>query len=150
MMKFISHCPKLHTLLLCCLTFNLFFAFSTAWADTAVIGNHNVPAVTPEIIQKIFTGRSVAVDGVSVTPVNAKQGSDIRNQFLKNFLNQDEEKYQAYWTVRQFVGKGMQPRSFDSSKEIIDFCKNNKGGIGYINSSEVSKLPAEVKVLLKK
>lgn len=132
------------------LTIGLFWQFSIARADTAIIGNANVPPVTVEIVHKIFTGRSVVVEGISVTPVNAKQGSEIRNQFLQTFLNQNEEKYQAYWTVRQFVGKGRQPRSYNTAQEIIDFCKNNKGGIGYINSAEANALPNDVKVLLKK
>lgn len=143
-------CKKLDKLLLCLFIIGLFWQIRCSFADTAVIGNSNVPPVTAEIIQKIFTGRSVVVEGVSVTPVNAKQGSEIRNQFLQTFLHQNEEKYQAYWTVRQFVGKGRQPRSLNTSQEIIDFCKNNKGGIGYISAAETTGLPTDVKVLIKK
>lgn len=148
MMEFVY--MRIKKLLQCCLVISLLSQFYSVRADTAVIGNSNVPPVTAEVVQKIFTGRSVVVEGVSVTPVNAKQGSDLRNQFLQTFLHQNEEKYQAYWTVRQFVGKGRQPRSLDSSKEIIDFCRANKGGIGYINGSEANGLPNDVKVLLKK
>ncbi len=126
------------------------FHLQTAYADTAIIGNANIPPVTAEVIQKIFTGRSVVVESVSVTPINAKQGSEVRNTFLQTFLNQNEEKYQAYWTVRQFVGKGRQPRSFDTSQEIIDFCSQTKGGIGYISGVEANNLPKDVKILLRK
>lgn len=137
-------------LLLCGFLIASWFHLQIANADTAIIGNTNVPPVTAEVIQKIFTGRSVVVESIAVIPVNAKQGSEIRNTFLQTFLNQNEEKYQAYWTVRQFVGKGRQPRSFDTAKEIIDFCKQNKGGIGYIRGVEANNLPSEVKILLRK
>jgi hypothetical protein len=51
-------------------------------------------------------GKVIEVDGVPVTAVNANAGSETRNHFLHAFLNQDEDRYTAYWTVRPCIGKG--------------------------------------------
>ncbi len=134
-------------LLLCCFA-SLIVPFGQVKAENVVIVAHeDVPNVTQDIIQKLFTGRTVAVDGVLVTPVNASPGDKLRSDFLQNFLNQTEEKYQAYWTVRQFVGKGRPPRNLTNTDEIIKFVRSTKGAVGYLYSKDV---PEGVNVLLRK
>ena len=134
-------------LLVCCLT-SLLLPLGEAKAENVVIVAHeDVPNVTQDVIQKLFTGRTVAVDGVLVTPVNAAPGEQLRSDFLQSFLNQTEEKYQAYWTVRQFVGKGRPPRNLTNADEIIKFVRSTKGAVGYLYSKDV---PEGVNVLLRK
>ena len=132
---------------LCCLV-SLLLPFVEVHAESVVIVAHNdVPQVTQDVIQKLFTGRTVSVDGVLVTPVNAAPGEQLRSDFLQSFLNQTEEKYQAYWTVRQFVGKGRPPRNLNSVGEIINFVRSTKGAVAYLYSKDV---PEGVNVLLRK
>jgi hypothetical protein len=53
----------------------------------------------------------VEVGGVTVAAVNLRSGNTVRAHFLRTYLNQDEEKYTAYWTVRRYIGKGTPPRT---------------------------------------
>ena len=115
--------------------------------DVVIVGHSDVPQLTTEAVQKLFTGRSVSVEGVLVTPVNAPSGDALRVDFLKTYLNQTEEKYQAYWTVRQFVGKGRPPRSLSTYEDIIKYVRTTKGAVGYLYAKDV---PEGVNVLLRK
>lgn len=111
---------------------------TTALADAVVvIGHEKQPKLDALSIKKLFTGRMVEINGFPVTVVNASPGSVLRVRFLTTYLNQDDEHYVAYWTVRQFVGKGRPPRDLDSSAAIIDFVQKNPGAIGYIDAADL-------------
>lgn len=112
---------------------------ATGWAadGVVVIGHPTVKRLDTTTVARIYTGRVIEVDGVSITAVNAKAGTTIRNRFLQVFLNQDEDKYTAYWTVRRYIGKGASPRELDKSSEIIQFVTSTPGAIGYIDETEV-------------
>jgi ABC-type phosphate transport system substrate-binding protein len=115
--------------------------------DIVIIGNHNVPKMDLITIQKIYTGKIVSVADINVKPVNAKLGSPERNRFLEKVMNQDEEKYTGYWTVRRYIGKGTPPNELNSAAEIIDYVKSTEGAIGYIDEKE---LKTEMNVLERK
>lgn len=102
-----------------------------------VIGNANLRRLDPATIAKIYTGKIIEVDGVTVTAVNANMGSPVRNRFLQVYLNQDEDKYTAYWTVRRYIGKGASPRELPRSVDVINFVKSTPGAIGYIDETDV-------------
>lgn len=107
--------------------------------DVVLIGNANVPKMDVETVQKIYTGKFITVNGVNVTPVSLKAGSPLRNAFLATFLNQDEEKYTGYWTVRRYVGKGTPPLELNSSEEIIQFVSSTAGALGYIDETDLKE-----------
>jgi ABC-type phosphate transport system substrate-binding protein len=102
-----------------------------------VIGHPTVKRLDTNTVARIYTGRVIEVDGVPITAINAKAGTPIRNRFLQTFLNQDEDKYTAYWTVRRYIGKGASPREMNQSSEIIQFVTSTPGAIGYIDETEV-------------
>ena len=114
-----------------------FFSLKVYSGDIIVIGNNNVPKMDLVTIQKIYTGKIVSVSDINVKPVNAKLGSPERNQFLEKFMEQDEEKYTGYWTVRRYIGKGTPPNELNSAAEIIDYVKTTAGAVGYIDESEL-------------
>ena len=102
-----------------------------------VIGHPNVKRLDSQTVARIYTGRVIEVDGVSITAVNANAGSAVRDRFLQVFLNQDEDKYTAYWTVRRYIGKGASPRELPKASDIIRFVTTTPGAIGYIDETEV-------------
>ncbi|MEZ5639670.1 MAG: hypothetical protein R3E92_21300 [Burkholderiaceae bacterium] len=102
-----------------------------------VIGHPTVKRLDATIVTRIYTGRVIEVDGVPVTAINAPAGTSVRNRFLQAFLNQDEDKYTAYWTVRRYIGKGAPPREMSRSSDIIRFVTSTPGAIGYIEESEL-------------
>ena len=111
---------------------------SPAFADAVlVIGHLQLPKLDAVTVQKLYTGRVVEIDGTPVTVVNAKPAASVRGRFLQTFLNQDEEKYIAYWTVRKFIGKGLPPRELASASDVIEFVQSTPGAIGYIDSTDL-------------
>jgi ABC-type phosphate transport system substrate-binding protein len=119
---------------------------SDAAGGLVVIGHVNLTRLDASTLEKIYTGKVIEVDGIPVTAVNANSGSPVRSRFLKVYLNQDEDKYTAYWTVRRYIGKGASPRELPNSTEVINFVKSTPGAIGYIDEADVTP---GVNVLLK-
>jgi ABC-type phosphate transport system substrate-binding protein len=111
-----------------------------------VIGNANLARLDVATLEKVYTGKVIEVDGIPVKPVNATSGSAVRNRFLQVYLNEDEDKYTAYWTVRRYIGKGASPRELSNSNDVISFVKSTPGAIGYIDEEDVRP---GVNVLLK-
>ena len=111
-----------------------------------VIGHPNLHQLDTVTIAKIFMGKVIEVDGIAIIAVNASSGSPVRNRFLQTYLNQDEGKYTAYWTVRRYIGKGSSPRELPRSVDIINFVNSTPGAIGYINEGDMQP---GVNVLLK-
>jgi ABC-type phosphate transport system substrate-binding protein len=106
--------------------------------DTLVlIGHPTVPPIDLVTAQRLYTGRTVEVGGVAVVVVNAAPGSKLRERFMAAVLNQDDDKYVAYWTVRKHVGKGTPPREFKSAAEVIDFVQNTPGAVGYVAAGDL-------------
>ncbi|MEI7670945.1 MAG: hypothetical protein WCK00_02410 [Deltaproteobacteria bacterium] len=107
--------------------------------DIVVIGNSNVPKMDTTTIQKIYTGKFISVSGVSVKPVGEKPGTPARNRFLKEFLDQDEEKFTAYWTVRRYIGKGTPPVELANAAAVISYVLSTPGAVGYIDEADVKQ-----------
>jgi ABC-type phosphate transport system substrate-binding protein len=117
-----------------------------AAGGVVVIAHASLTRLDVATLEKIYTGRIIEVGGIPVNPVNANSGSAIRNRFLQFYLNEDEDKYTAYWTVRRYIGKGASPRELTSSADVINFVKSTPGAIGYIDEAD---LQPGINVLLK-
>ena len=115
----------------------LAFALSDANAQNVIIiGHANVGKLNTSVVERVFTGKMIMVDGTRITAVNLKSGA-LRDNFLQRYLNQDDDKYTAYWTVRRFIGKGIPPKELSSAAEVITFVQNTPGAIGYIDENEL-------------
>ncbi|MRV72371.1 hypothetical protein GJ700_11685 [Duganella sp. FT92W] len=119
------------------LTACLLFLCTHAAAGVVLIGHASVPRLDEAVVQKIYSGKVVEVAGVSVAAVHLRSGSAQRNQFLQAYLNQDEEKYTAYWTVRRYIGKGVPPRELASAADVISYVQGTPGALGYIDEADV-------------
>jgi ABC-type phosphate transport system substrate-binding protein len=117
-----------------------------AEGGVVVIGHASLTRLDITTVEKIYTGKVIEVDGIAVKPVNATSGSAVRNRFLQVYLNEDEDKYTAYWTVRRYIGKGVSPRELTNSTDVINFVKSTPGAIGYIDDADVQP---GINVLLK-
>ena len=118
------------------LAVSLMFAQAHA-GEIVVIGNSNVPKMDTVTIQKVYTGKVISVFGINITPVGIKPGTTARKLFLREFLNQDEEKYTAYWTVRRYIGKGTPPAELASAADVIGYVQSTPGAVGYIDEAEL-------------
>lgn len=133
--------PRIIATVLCAMA-----AQAHAAGGVVVIGNANLAGLDASTLEKVYTGKVIEVGGVSVTAVNANSGSAVRTRFLKAYLNQDDDKYTAYWVVRRYIGKGVSPRELPSSAAIISFVRSTPGAIGYVDEAD---LPPDLNVLLK-
>jgi ABC-type phosphate transport system substrate-binding protein len=120
-----------------CATLMVLHVLPAQAGDIVVIGHSNVPKMDVLTVQKIYTGKFIAVAGVSVVPVGMTSGSPVRSRFLQEFLGQDEEKYDAYWTVRRYIGKGTPPSEMADAADVIRYVLSTPGGIGYIDAVEL-------------
>lgn len=114
--------------------------------DVVVIGHAAMGKLDAVTVKRIFTGKLIKVGGIDVTAVNVKPGS-LRDHFLQAFLNQNDDKYTAYWTTRHFIGKGAPPMELPGAAEVIKFVQSTPGAIGYIDEGDV--VP-QVNVLVRK
>lgn len=118
----------------------LLLAGAAPWADAnsgeiLVIAHPGLPRVDATTLQRLYTGRAIEIDANPVTVINAPAGSPVRARFLASFVQMDEERYRAYWTVRRHVGKGAPPREINGAAELIDFVMRSPGAVGYIDGA---------------
>ncbi|CAH1197951.1 conserved exported hypothetical protein [Candidatus Nitrotoga sp. BS] len=104
--------------------------------NVVVIGHAGLNKLNANTIQRIFTGKIIEIEGKHVTAVNLKAGA-LRDRFLQHYLNQKDDKYTAYWTVRRFIGKGIPPKELSSAAEVIRFVQATPGAIGYVDENEL-------------
>jgi hypothetical protein len=115
---------------------------TTATAATAattsgivVIGNAGVPRIDAATVQRLYTGRAIEADGTPVQVINLPAGHTLRLRFLSAYLQTDDERYRAYWTVRRHVGKGIPPREIDNPADVIEYVSKTPGAVGYIDAA---------------
>lgn len=114
--------------------------------SVVVVGHAGVRKLDSGTVLRIYTGRTVEVDGSAVTAINAPTGSPVRSRFLQNCLRQDEDRYTAHWTVRKYIGKGASPREIPRSADVLTFVSSTPGAIGYVDESDID---ARANVLLR-
>lgn len=119
----------------------------SSWAGVVVIGHPGMRKLDLQTVQRIFTGKVVEVGGVAVVPINAPPGQPLRNRFLAEYLDQNEEGYVAYWTVRRYVGKGAPPRELSPVSEVINRVGSTPGAIAYVDEADVTSF---MNVVLRK
>ncbi len=113
----------------------------------AVIAHPGVKGLDLEALKRLYTGRMVELDGLPLRPLNLSAGAALRQRFLRVVLQQDDEDYIAYWTVRRHIGKGVPPRELRSSAEVLDLVARTPGAVGYVETAE---LKPGVSVLLRR
>ena len=136
--KFLMRCAGL---------LNLMCVVLPAWAGVVVVANANVHKLDVQTVQRIYTGKVIEVAGVPVAPVNLHEGHPVRQRFLADYLQQNEDNYLAYWTVRRYVGKGVPPRELASAAEVISYVQSTPGAVAYLDEADV---PASMNVVLRK
>jgi hypothetical protein len=120
---------------------------SPAVAGVVVVAHANVHKLDQATVQRIYTGKVIEVGGVTVLPVNLRVGQTLRQRFLGDYLQQTDDTYVAYWTVRRYVGKGVPPRELGSAADIISYVQSTPGAVAYLDDTDV---PSGMNVVLRK
>jgi hypothetical protein len=129
------------------LLLNLALMALPSWAGVVVVAHANVHKLDMPTLQRIYTGKVIEVGGVSVAPVNLQAGQPLRQKFLSDYLQQTDDAYVAYWTVRRYVGKGAPPRELSSVADVISYVQSTPGAIAYLDEADV---PVSMNVVLRK
>lgn len=103
----------------------------------AVIAHSPLRGLDAEAIRRIYTGRMVELDGQPLRPVQLPAGHPLRRRFASAFLQQSDEDFVAYWTVRRYIGKGAPPRELPSPAELLAHVQRTPGAIGYIDAADL-------------
>lgn len=117
-----------------------------AFAEIAVIVNPgNSSNLDTESINRIFLGKTKSFpNGQSVTPVNQKENSSVRNEFDNKVLEKSPSQMKAYWSKLIFTGKGTPPEEVGDDAAMKAKVASDASAIGYIDASAVD---ATVKVV---
>ena len=91
----------------------------------------------PDTLRRLYTGRAIEIDGQPAIPVHLSAANAARRRFFSAVLGQSEEDYQAYWTVRRYVGKGAPPREFATPAELVEHVRTTPGTVGYIDPADL-------------
>jgi len=118
-----------------------------AMAGVVVVAHANMHKLDLPTLQRIYTGKVIEVGGVSVSPINLRAGQPLRQRFLADYLQQTDDAYVAYWTVRRYVGKGVPPRELPTVADVISYVQSTPGAVAYLDEADV---PASMNVVLRK
>jgi ABC-type phosphate transport system substrate-binding protein len=77
-------------------------------------------------------------DGHLVTPIDRQEGSEIRQDFIRQVIGTNENKLKAYWARLLFTGKVILPRTLEKDTEVTSTVASNPGSIGYVHRSAVT------------
>jgi ABC-type phosphate transport system substrate-binding protein len=110
-----------------------------AAAEVAVIVNpSNSASMSNEDVAKLYLGKTKKfTDGNNAVPIDRKEGSEIRVQFIETVVGKDESQMKSYWSRLIFTGKGVPPKVADSDQEVKELVSRNPDIIGYIDASSV-------------
>jgi len=120
----------------------------SAAAGFVVIVNAGNPAtgIKKMDVMRIFMKKMRAwPGGTTAEPVDQKDASPARKEFLSTVIGKDAASMNAYWQSQLFVGRTTPPPVKASDADVIAFVAGAKGAIGYVAPG--TTLPETVKVL---
>lgn len=106
-----------------------------ATAEVVVIVNPAVNATgSKDDVANLFMGKTPTLGGVSLTPIDQEEGSDVREEFYQNAAGKTQAQMNAHWSRVVFTGKGQPPRAVGDDDQVKEAVAKNKSLIGYIDS----------------
>lgn len=102
--------------------------------------------LTIEQVQDIYLGRTtIFPNGKRVVPVDQKDSSPTKAQFLELELKRNAGQVKSHWSKLIFSGQGVPPAVVGTDPEIKSWVARNPDSLGYLDASQVD---GSVKVLL--
>ena len=93
-----------------------------------------ITALSATEIADIFLGRLTKLaDGTRAAPIDAAEGSPVRDQFYDTIARMSPAQVKAYWSKLIFTGRGRPPRSVDSDEAVLRALQANPAAIGYVD-----------------
>lgn len=74
-------------------------------------------------------------DGTRVDPVDQQPNAPARAAFSEDVLGRDVRSVLRYWQRQVFSARSLPPPEVDSDSAVIEYVRQNRGGIGYVSAS---------------
>lgn len=108
-----------------------------------LIGNKTgLESVSRKQLKGIFSGlQSIWNTKEQVVVVMPSSKADFADYFASSVLQMTQSELHKYWLGLVFQGRANPPVFLNSSKEILEYVKNNPGAIGMVKMSEKEEVP---------
>lgn len=91
-------------------------------------------------VVNIFLGRFRQFpSGLAAEPIDQPEDSLVKAQFYRSLVDKDPAEINAYWARLIFSGRTMPPLKSGSSGEVLRLLAARKGGIAYVDRSQVDQ-----------
>lgn len=107
---------------------------------------NDITTLSKEDVKKIFLGKKKRFEsGEKVKTADYRKGRSVRALFYRKIANKAVKDIDTYWYRLVFTGKGIPPKAFSSSGDMIEYVSENENAIGYV---KVSQLSTKIKKVL--
>ena len=98
-------------------------------------------------VVNLFLGRTRRLpSGLTALPIDQPGASGERADFYRTLVGKDLADINAYWARLLFSGQASPPRQADSTEEVLELVRTNKGAVGYVDAAKVDR---RVRVVLE-
>ncbi len=113
---------------------------ATSLAEIAVIVSKDSTITAADVgeLERVYLGKSKALSGTEVVPINQNTKSSTSDTFNRAVLNKSSSQVKAYWSKLVFTGKGTPPKEFDNDAAVIAEVSANPNTVGYIDAASVT------------
>ncbi|MAZ87630.1 MAG: phosphate ABC transporter substrate-binding protein [Cellvibrionaceae bacterium] len=127
----------------------LFLGFSTPQISKAeisiIVHPSNDAVISLKDVKRIYLGKQKHyADGTKSIPYCRAYTSPEKAQFVEAILLKSMLQLKAYWAELLFTGKGVPPKTLESSEAIKQRIASTPAAIGYIDSSFVDESVREI------
>lgn len=127
------------------LSLTLFFLLTSVLsmaADLVVVTHpgNGIEKMSKDDVINIYMGRyRKLANGETAIPLDLKQPPGEKALFYNILVGKELAEINSYWARLMFSGQGSPPRQAENVDEAIEFVKNNKGALAYIDRKKVDK-----------
>ncbi len=120
---------------------SFFLIVAVSHADVLVITNKSVneKSIPKTDIQNIFLGKLSKWGNNTKIRCAISKNEALHGAFLKAYVRRRPRQFIAHWKMMLFTGKGVPPKRFATTEELIEYVVVTKGAIGYIDSETIAE-----------
>lgn len=117
----------------------LTWALPTRAGLVVVVNEQNpVSSLSSRQLIGLYMGRYNSYpNGITASTTDWPERSQEREMFYRKLVGKSAAQINAYWARLLFAGKSEPPIIVATPKKLIDFVKENKNAIAYLNEADV-------------
>ena len=117
-------------------------------ADFQVVIHSERPeaSISKVDLSRIFLKKTTRwAEGTQIAPIDQEKGYSVRETFLSEIHDHDENAYAKYWVKLIFSGRAQPPEIVSGDEAVLNAVRADPAAIGYVSTG--TTLPADVKTL---